>query len=554
MSKISISKHIIFLLIAVYLSNVFGDNPIIQTCFTADPAPMAYKDRVYAYVGVDSSAAPDNAYLMKYWKCYSSKDMVNWTDHGIVLKTTDFKWSGGEADAAQAIEHNGKFYYYISTPATGGVALGVAVADNPLGPFKDIGSPLVTADKMSGCNATHSWRGLDPTVWIDDNEQAWLYWGNNVLYWVKLNNDLISTTGAISCIAPNNTASFGPDYEEAPWVYKRNNLYYLVYASQFPECIRYATSSTIAGPWTYKGQIMGTQPNGVSNTIHPGVVEFSGKSYFFYHNAGLPKGGSYRRAVCVEQFDYNQDGTIPSIKETSGGVITGVTSLNPFDTIQAETICWSNGVRTEICSEGGIDIDSIHNNDYIKVEGVDFGTGTSSFDARVASNTSGGKIELHLDNLSGMLIGTCEVTSSGGAQTWTTKNCTVTGATGKHDLFLKFTGGNDALFNFNWWKFNQIKVGVSSLIKNNKKTLKIMSKQFKIIDTDIQVSANSNEIVEIKLFNLSGKYIATLYSGLLKGQDKLAVDLARVGSGSYLVNITSGDKKMVGREVFCVVQ
>jgi hypothetical protein len=299
---------------------------------------------------------------------------------------------------------------------------------------------------------------------------------------------------------------------------------------------------------------MGTQPNGVSNTIHPGVVEFSGKSYFFYHNAGLPKGGSYRRAVCVEQFDYNQDGTIPSIKETSGGVITGVTSLNPFDTIQAETICWSNGVRTEICSEGGIDIDSIHNDDYIKVEGVDFGAGASSFDARVTSNTSGGKIELHLDSLSGTLIGTCDITSTGGSQIWTTKSCSVSAATGKHDLFLKFTGGNDALFNFNWWKFNQIKVGVSSLIKNNKKTLKIMSKQFKIIDTDIQVSANSNEIVEIKLFNLSGKYIATLYSGLLKGQDKLAVDLARVGSGSYLVNITSGDKKMVGREVFCVVQ
>jgi hypothetical protein len=537
MSNKLILKYFISIITVCFIS-AFGDNPITQTCFTADPAPMVFKERVYVYVGVDSSAAPDNSYLMRYYKCYSSKDMVNWTDHGIVLKTSEFSWSGGEADAAQVIEHNGKFYYHISTNATGGIALGIAVADNPLGPFKDVGNPVVTANQMSGCNATHSWRGLDPTILIDDDEQAYLYWGNNVFYWVKLNADLISITGNISCIAANNSASFGPDYEEAPWVYKRNNLYYLVYASQFPECIRYSTSSTATGPWTYKGQIMGTQPNGVSNTIHPGVVDFGGKSYFFYHNAGLPNGGSYRRAVCVEQFEYNQDGTIPSIKETSGGVDTGVTSLNPYDTIQAETICWSSGVRTGICSEGGIHVDSIHNSDCIKVEGVDFETGASSFDARVASNTSGGKIELHLDSQNGTLIGTCDLVSTGGFQTWTTKSCAVSGATGKHDLFLKFTGGSGVLFNFNWWKFNQIKVGngLQANIKHN--TLKIISNTGKIMIDNIPVpTSNSNEIIEIKLFDLSGRFISMLYSGIYQGKDKLSVDLSGLRPGSYVVNV-----------------
>ncbi|MBN1758191.1 MAG: hypothetical protein JW863_07735, partial [Chitinispirillaceae bacterium] len=81
----------------LFIRTGFADNPIIQTCFTADPAPMAYEERVYVYVGVDSSAAPDNSYLMRYYKCYSSEDMVNWTDHGIVLKTSEFSWSGGEA-------------------------------------------------------------------------------------------------------------------------------------------------------------------------------------------------------------------------------------------------------------------------------------------------------------------------------------------------------------------------------------------------------------------------------------------------------------------------
>jgi hypothetical protein len=258
--------------------------------------------------------------------------------------------------------------------------------------------------------------------------------------------------------------------------------------------------------------------------------------------------------VCVEQFIYNQDGTIPLIKETSEGVVTGVSSLNPYDTVQAETICWSNGVRTEICSEGGIDIDSIHNDDYIKVEGVDFGAGASSFDARVASNTSGGKIELHLDSLSGTLIGTCDITSTGGSQIWTTKNCSVNGAMGKHDMFLKFTGGSGELYNFNWWRFNQIKVGISSPSNNNTNKFKILSTTGKIIVVDIPVTAsNSNEFIEIKLFDLSGRYIQMLYSGLVRGRNKLSVDLS-VRPGSYVVNVIADGKTLMFGDAICIVQ
>ena len=89
----------------------------------------------------------------------------------------------------------------------------------------------------------------------------------------------------------------------------------------------------------------------------------------------------------------------------------------------------------------------------IEIRSVDFGAGATSFDARVASNGSGGSIELHLDSLTGTVIGTCAVSGTGGAQTWTTKSCTVTSTTGVHDLFLKFTGSGSNLFNFNWWRF-----------------------------------------------------------------------------------------------------
>ena len=112
------------------------------------------------------------------------------------------------------------------------------------------------------------------------------------------------------------------------------------------------------------------------------------------------------------------------------------------------------GVIPETCSEGGQDVGSILNGSYLAYNNVDFGSGTvSNFVARVASATSGGNIELHLDSLTGTLVGTCAVSGTGGWQTWVTRSCSVSGVTGVHNLYLKFTGGSDYLFNVNWWKF-----------------------------------------------------------------------------------------------------
>ncbi|PXV95793.1 glycosyl hydrolase family 43 [Lachnotalea glycerini] len=304
------------LIFTMFFSMVcYADNPVITDCYTADPATLVYNSVCYLYVGHDQNDAPDNAYRMKDWKCYSSTDMVNWKDEGIPLTTSTFQWSGGDANAAQCVYRNGKFYWYVSThdKTHPGVAIGVAVSDSPTGPFKDaIGHALVTNDMTT--YASHSWDDLDPTVFIDDDGQAYMYWGNNACYWVKLNNDMISLNGSITAI-PLTIEAFGPDYEEAPWLYKRNGIYYLVYAACFPERIAYSTSTNPTGPWKYRGIIM---PNIVtSNTIHPAIVDFNGSSYFVYHNGSLPNGGSYRRSVCIQKFSYNADGTIPTILDTS---------------------------------------------------------------------------------------------------------------------------------------------------------------------------------------------------------------------------------------------
>jgi hypothetical protein len=191
--------------------------------------------------------------------------------------------------------------------------------------------------------------------------------------------------------------------------------------------------------------------SGTTFTNHPGVIDYKGHSYFFYHNSSLPGGGDYKRSVCVEEFTYASDGKIPSIKGTTDGPAP-VATLDPFSQVEAETIAFSSGLKTETCTDtgGGMNVKSISNGDYIKVKNVDFKAGVTSFDARVSGAASNAKVELHLDSQTGTLLGTCDVS---GASAWTTKTCTVSGGSGKHDLFLKFTGGSGDLFKFNWWKF-----------------------------------------------------------------------------------------------------
>jgi arabinoxylan arabinofuranohydrolase len=440
-------------LVLLPAARAFADNPIVQTSYTADPAPVVYDGRLYVYTSHDEDVTVNNFFTMNDWRLYSTADMVNWTDHGSPAGYKSYSWGTGDAWAVQGVSRNGKYYLYTPINNSTGSKIGVLVGNNPWGPFTDpLGKALISTGSGN----------IDPTVFIDSDGQAYLYWGNPQLYYVKLNTDMISFPGSPTAVNLT-TAGFGvrsnsdraTAYEEGPWFYKRGSLYYIVYpADGTPEKISYTTSSGSTGPWMYRGDIMAKESgSGSSFTNHPGVIDYQGHSYFFYHNGALPGGGGYKRSVCVEEFTYKSDGTIPTITMSTAGP-AAIATLNPFQQVEAETIAFSAGLKTEVCSEGGMDVTQISNGDYIKVKNVAFGAGATSFDARVASSTSGGNIELHLDSLSGTVIGTCAIAGTGGAQTWTTKSCSVTSTTGTHDLFLKFTGsGTGVLFNFNWWKF-----------------------------------------------------------------------------------------------------
>lgn len=299
-----------------------GGNPIFRNIFTADPAPLVVDDTLFVYVGHDE-AGEGQMFNITEWVVYSTTDMKQWTFHGPVMKPTDFSWAVSDAWASQVIQKNGKFWFYTTVehgPPYSAKAIGVAVADTPLGPFKDArGSALANDATTPTPEDPHDWDDIDPTVFTDDDGATWLAWGNLHLYLVRLKPNMIEFDGAIREI-------YLPNYTEGPWLHKRKDMYYLTYPcfahQNMFEKMCYAMAPEITGPWTYHGILTDRTEN--SFTIHPGIVEYKDQWYFFYHDAKLTidgvAGAMGRRSVAVEYLYYNEDGTIKPIRQTQAGV------------------------------------------------------------------------------------------------------------------------------------------------------------------------------------------------------------------------------------------
>jgi beta-xylosidase len=191
-----------------------------------------------------------------------------------------------------------------------GKAIGIAVSDKPTGPFKDaLGKAIITNDMTTETKI--SWDDIDPSVIIDDDGQAYLFWGNTKCYYAKLKENMIELDGPVQTIDL-------PLFTEAPWIHKRKGWYYLSYAYQFPEKIAYAMSRSINGPWQYKGIL--NEVAGNSNTNHQAIIEFKGKWYFIYHNGALADHGGFHRSVCIDRLYYNKDGSLKRVIMTSEGI------------------------------------------------------------------------------------------------------------------------------------------------------------------------------------------------------------------------------------------
>ncbi len=511
-----------------------AQNPIVQTCYTADPAPMVHDGRMYVYIDVDEG--PDY-YVMNEWRVYSSADMVNWTDHGTALPLTAFSWAEvNTAWASQCIERNGKFYWYVSCTWTesGANAIGVAVSDSPTGPFEDaLGGPLVSG----------GWGYIDPSPFIDDDGQAYLYFGNPGCYYVKLNEDMVSYSGDVVEIEQDEESFGGPKdtedgvtytdlYEEGPWICKRDSIYYLIYAAGgVPEHISYSTSDSPTGPWKYQGQIMPLQDSNCF-TNHPGVMDFMGHSYFFYHTGWLPGGGGFNRSVCVEEFQYNDDGAFPEISATYDGV-DPIGTLDPYSHVEAETMAWGLGLEATGNAQTGVYVTAVNDGDSLKVREVDFGsTGAGQLTFGVACATNGGNIEVHADAKDGTLVATLPVSYTGGEDTWKEVTTGVSGLTGKHDIWFVFTGDEeeDNLFNLDWWTFTE---------KTNDKTLAALNTTLSNYKIDNVASLGNTSTISVMAVYSDGTT-----EDVTSQADISATDSCVSVSGSTITGLSYGESSV----------
>lgn len=422
--------------------NVNAQRPIIQTKYTADPAPMVYNDTVFLYTTHDEDDA--EGFKMQDWLLYTSTDMVNWTDHGVVASLKSFDWVKRDngAWAEQVVERNGKFYMYCPIHGNG---IGVLVSNSPYGPFKDpLGKPLVWQKEH--------WDDIDPTVFIDEDGQAYMYWGNPNCYYVKLNEDMISYSGDI--VKLKETPEH---YQEGPWFYKRNGHYYLAFASTCcPEGIGYAMSDSPTGPWKTKGYIM--RPTERTRGNHPGIMDYKGKSYVFGLNYDLLKletNTHYeRRSVSVAEMHYNEDGTIQEVPYWADTKLEQIGTFNPFRKVEAETMAWGYGLKTAPNADKSLAVVDVNNGEYICVRGVDFGKNKARRFEVSALPLEGGNLKIRLDAPDGKIVGNVNIPQGNETSKYELYSCEVNAVSGIHDLYLSFEGENNKdLFELDYWKF-----------------------------------------------------------------------------------------------------
>lgn len=443
-------KHPLFTLLLLLVSPVAmqAQHPLVQTSYTADPAPMVDRDTIFLYTSHDELSTGPGDFQMHNWLLYTSTDMVNWTDHGHIASLDCFKWFTRDngAWAMQVVRRGNKYYMYC--PLTGN-GIGVLMSDSPYGPFVDpIGRPLVWQKEH--------WNDIDPTVFVDTDGQAYLYWGNPDLYMVRLNDDMISYSGEIQQFPKIH------DYQEGPWFWRRANHYYLAFASTCcPEGIGYAMSEHPDGPWEWKGHIMDHTERTRGN--HPGIIDYKGRSYVFGQNTDLLKLETphymERRSVSAAEMHYRENGEIMEVPYWKDCTLNQIQPLDPYRRVEAETIGWGYGLATkrkgdvELCTADNhrdMLVTAIDDGDELTVRGVDFGYAHSSitFTANAAVRTKT-TIELHLDKADGPIVGLLTLQPTAGQ--FISRHCKVRGANGIHDLVFVFRGSKPDMMDWDWW-------------------------------------------------------------------------------------------------------
>ena len=319
-------KLLSFIFVGVPLM-VVAQNPVIRDQFTADPTARVFNNKVYLYPSHDivpPEGQRQDWFCMEDYHVFSSENLTDWTDHGVIVTQNKVPWVRPDSYsmwAPDCVERNGKYYFYFpSAPKDGrGFGVGVAIADNPEGPF------IPEPEPIKGIN------GIDPCVLLASDGNAYIFWGAGRCAKLKDNMKEIADD------TPTETVKWGNrEFEmkgvnclkglpsrqaEGPFAFEYNGNYYLTYpyVRENTEVLGYAMSKNPMGPYEYKGLIMPEHENGCW-TNHHSIVNYKGQWYLFYHQNAFSPRDDKRRSVQIDKLYFNPDGTIQEVKKTMRGV------------------------------------------------------------------------------------------------------------------------------------------------------------------------------------------------------------------------------------------
>ena len=431
-------KHTVRLAIGLaallHVSVALATNPFITDQFTADPTARVFEGKVYVYASHDIHEPPGytgrkNWFVMEDYHVFSSENLNDWTDHGVILTQKDVPWADGNAFAMWApdcVYKDGKYYFYFpAKDKNGGRRIGVAIGDTPIGPFKP------QPDYMQGVS------GIDPDVFIDKDGSAYMSWSrNDALVMAKLKPDMLEIDGDI--IALDYLPKKG--LQEGPFMLERKGVYYLTYphVANKIERLEYATSDSPTGPFKWAGVLLDESETGCW-TSHHSLVEYQGQWYLFYHDRDLSPGFDKRRSIRADKLYFNDDGSIRKVTPT----LRGVGLVKAASEIQIDRYSARSGDAVAVSflddanPHAGWKTAFNGAQSWVRFDEVDFGRGKQkSIEVRARGK---GELQIRLGRADGPVIGTVKVAGAD----WENVSSRVKRVpAGAHDLFVTQTGAD----------------------------------------------------------------------------------------------------------------
>ncbi|MDX1955265.1 MAG: family 43 glycosylhydrolase [Chitinophagaceae bacterium] len=429
-------KPLLALFLGVLAVNLlFAQNPLITNQYTADPTARVFGDRVYIFPSHDILAQEGKGrigwFCMEDYHVFSSNDLTNWTDHGVIVQQNKVPWVRPDSYsmwAPDCIERNGKYYFYFPTSAADttkygrGFSIGVAIADRPEGPYVPEPTPIIGV------------HGIDPNVLIDDDGQAYLYWSAGNIYGAKLKPNMLELDSEVKILGDLPTKGL----KEGPFVFKRNGLYYLTYphVENKIERLEYAVSKDPLGPFKITGVIMDESASGCW-TNHQSIMNFKGQWYLFYHDKDLSPNFDKARSIRADSLFFNEDGTIRKVIPTLRGIgvsaahqkiqLDRYSEINPVGT-SVDFLDTTNrflGWKTNFEKQGA----------WVKYNTVDFAKKKFTHVWVRARSLNGGSLEIRSKSASGAVLAKGKLDP--GANWYTYKWPVLISPTGINDVVVK---------------------------------------------------------------------------------------------------------------------